>query len=328
MEIFHQKTNIDFVHTRWIGFWASGIVVGASIILLATRGLNYSIDFTGGTLVTVTYAQPEDIGGLRTTLEKAGYSSAAPQQFTGSNTFQIRIQAADAHDASAVDTFVKAMKDADPAREFRVDSRQFVGPTVGKHLFQQAVFATIFSMLGIVVYVAFRFSNPIWGISGVFALAHDVVAVAGLMSLLRLEFDLTLVAALLTLAGYSITDTIVVFDRIRERMTIYRKDTLDQQINASINETLSRTVITSLTVLLTLLVLLLVGGKVIHDFALCMTVGVIIGTYSSIAVATPIVYQWETARKPKLSPSPAPAAAAGPSPAPNPTGGKRGKHRR
>ena len=322
MEIFHERTQIDFVGKRWIGFWASALVVGAAVLLLATRGLNYSIDFTGGTLVTLTYAQAEDIGSVRGSLEKAGYASASPQQFTGTNTFQIRIHGDDAHDANAVEKFLEALKAADPGHPFTVDSRQFVGPTVGKHLFKQAVFATIFSMLGIVVYVAFRFANPIWGISGVFALAHDVVAVAGLMSLLRLEFDLTLVAALLTLAGYSITDTIVVFDRIRERMTIFRKDSLEVQINASINETLSRTVITSLTVLLTLIVLYFFGGKVIHDFAMCMTFGIVIGTYSSIAVATPIVYEWEHRRGALTPQSPEPVAAV-----PGP-GGKGRRNRR
>ena len=294
MEFFKQKTQYDFIGNRVPAFFISGALVVGSAALLLTKGLNYSIDFVGGNVVHVTYAQPQTIAELRTTLEKASYPDAVPQQFTGTQSFAIRIKARADADASAVERFLTALRAADPGREFRVDSQEFVGPTVGKHLYKQAVMAIIFSLAGIVVYVGFRFSNPVWGIAGVIALGHDVIGTAGLMSLLGLEFDLTLVASLLTLAGYSINDTIVIFDRMRERMGFARREGLVDLINHSVNETLSRTVITSGMVFLTVLTLLFFGGTVIHDFALCMTFGVFIGSYSTIAVATPLVYEWET----------------------------------
>jgi preprotein translocase subunit SecF len=294
MEFFKQKTQYDFIGNRVPAFFISGAVVVGSLALLMTKGLNYSIDFVGGNVVHVEYAQPQEIGPLRASLEKAGYSDAVPQKFTGTNSFAIRIKARADADASAVETFLAALRAADPSREFTVKSQEFVGPTVGAHLYKQAVMAILFSLTGIVVYVGFRFSNPVWGIAGVIALAHDVVGTAGLIVLLGLEFDLTLVAALLTLAGYSINDTIVIFDRMRERLSFARREPLPELINNSVNETLSRTLITSGMVFLTVLTLLFFGGTVIHDFALCMTFGVFIGSYSTIAVATPLVYEWET----------------------------------
>lgn len=294
MEFFKTKTQYDFIGNRVPAFFISGALVVGSAALLLTKGLNYSIDFVGGNVVHVEYAQPQEIGPLRATLEKAGYPDAVPQKFTGTNSFAIRVKARADADAGAVERFLTALRAADPGREFTVKSQEFVGPTVGRHLFKQAVMAILFSLTGIVVYVGFRFSNPVWGIAGVIALAHDVIGTAGLIVALGLEFDLTLVAALLTLAGYSINDTIVIFDRMRERMSFARREPLPQLINNSVNETLSRTLITSGMVFLTVLTLLFFGGTVIHDFALCMTFGVFIGSYSTIAVATPLVYEWET----------------------------------
>ncbi|MDE2292170.1 MAG: protein translocase subunit SecF [Elusimicrobia bacterium] len=310
MELFSHNSKFDFIGKRWIAFVISGVMTGGSVILLATRGLNKAIDFTGGYLVRVTYQSPQDIGGLRKDLVKAGYGDAEPQQFTGTESFQIRIKGTPgANEKDRVEEFVKALGASDPAHAFTVDSQEYVGPTVGQELFKKAVLATVFSMLGIVVYVAFRFSNPVWGLGGIVALAHDVLSMAGLMSLLRLQFDLTLVAALLTLAGYSMTDTVVVYDRIRERMTTHRKEDLGDCINASINAMLSRTILTSFTVFLTLVVLLIFGGRVIHDFALSMTFGVVVGTYSSVAVATPIVYEWERRKRPQLASGSTPGAS-------------------
>ena len=320
MEFFSQKTTFDFIGKRFVSYALSGTLIAVALGSLLTRGLHYSIDFVGGNVVHVKYEQPQDIGALRATLEKAGYPDAVPQQFTGTNSYNIRIKARADADAKAVDVFLEKLRAADPARAFTVESQEFVGPTVGKHLGRQAMFAVVFSLLGIVVYVAFRFSNPIWGLAGVIALAHDVTATAGLISLLGLEFDLTLVAALLTLAGFSINDTIVIFDRMRERMGIHRKEALSETINVSVNETLSRTIITSLTVFLTVLTLLFFGGAVIHHFAVAMTFGVFVGSYSTIAIATPLVYEWETRRRPVNStPEPQPEQAFK---------GKGGKRRR
>ncbi|MBI5594526.1 MAG: protein translocase subunit SecF [Elusimicrobia bacterium] len=294
MEFFTQKTQFDFIGKRFVSYALSGALIAVAVVSMATKGLNYSIDFVGGNVVLLKYQQPQDIATLRSALEKAGYPDAVPQQFTGTNSFNIRIKARADADAKTVETFLDKLRAADAAHTFSVESQEFVGPTVGKHLGRQALFAVVFSLLGIVVYVAFRFSNPVWGLAGVVALGHDVLATAGLISVLGLEFDLTLVAALLTLAGFSINDTIVIFDRMRERMTIHRREPLSETINVSVNETLSRTIITSLTVFLTVLTLLFFGGSVIHDFALAMTFGVFVGSYSTIAIATPLVFEWET----------------------------------
>ncbi|MBI3297508.1 MAG: protein translocase subunit SecF [Elusimicrobia bacterium] len=322
MEFFSEKTHFDFIGARFKSFAVFIVVVVGSLIVLAVKGFNYSIDFVGGSVVQLTYETPVEIGALRKTLESAGFPDAIPQRFTGTDAYQIRLKSrGEDQDATLVEEFLKKLAAADPAAKFRVDSQEFVGPTVGAHLFKQASFAIFFCLLGIVIYVGFRFANPVWGVAGVIALAHDVLATAGLVSLLGLEFDLTLVAGLLTLAGYSINDTIVIFDRIRERLTMNRREPLDQLLNISVNETLSRTIITSGLVFITVVTLLLFGGAVIHDFALCMTFGVFVGSYSTIAVATPMVYEWETRRggaRPALA---EPVVSAG--------GGKpHGKHRR
>ncbi|MEK9146540.1 MAG: protein translocase subunit SecF, partial [Elusimicrobiota bacterium] len=198
---------------------------------------------------------------------------------------------------------IAALERARPKSKFRVDKKDFVGPAVGKHLYRQALLAILLSLAGIVVYVAFRFSNLIWGLAGITALAHDVIVLLGLYSLLGSEMNLVLVAAVLTLAGYSINDTIVIFDRMREKMRVMRKEPLERIINESVNETLSRTFITAFTVFIAVVSLWLWGGSIIRDFAMGMTFGTIIGCYSTIAVASPLVFVFNA------RPSSAPALA-------------------
>ena len=295
IEIFHGRPHIDFVGNRWICFILSGALLGTSILLLATRGINYAIDFTGGSLLQLTYEAPQTVGGLRTDLAKAGYGEASVQHFTGTNTFAIRLKGDERESAAVVDDFLKSFASDDPAKKFRVDRKEYVGPTVGRHLFKQAMFAVVFSLVGIVVYVAFRFSNLVWGVAGILALGHDVLSMFGLFSLFQMEFDLVLVAAVLTIAGFSINDTIVIFDRMREKMRMSRGDLpLAQVINDSVNETLSRTIITSFTVLMTVAALTFLGGPVLFDFSSSLLFGLLVGSYSTIAIAAPIVYQWET----------------------------------
>lgn len=293
MEIFPQRPDFDFIGKRFACFTASAVLVAAALGLLATRGLNYGIDFTGGTVVQITYEAPQTLAELRSELAAVGFPQAIPQQFTGSNTFSVRLKSGEGESSQTVDEVVSRLQEKTPGKKFVVDQKEFVGPTVGRHLYKQAMFAVLFSLLGIVGYVAFRFSNPVWGVAGVLALAHDVVVLLGLFSLLQTEIDLVMVASVLTLAGYSINDTIVIFDRMRERMRILRREPLDRVVNLSINETLSRTLITSVTTFVVVLTLYLLGGAVIHDFAMALTVGIVVGTYSSIGVAAPLVYQWE-----------------------------------
>lgn len=320
MEIFPARPDFDFIGKRFACFTASGVLAAAALGLLAVRGLNYGIDFTGGTVVQITYEAPQTLAALRSELSAVGFPQAIPQQFTDSDTFSIRLKSEEGESSQTVEDLVSRLQESAAAKKFVVDQKEYVGPTVGRHLYKQAMFAVLFSLLGIVGYVAFRFSNPLWGVAGVIALAHDVVIMLGIFSLLRTEIDLVMVAAVLTLAGYSINDTIVIFDRMRENMRILRRESLDRVINLSVNETLSRTLITSVTTFVVVLTLFLLGGAVIHDFAMTLSVGILIGTYSSIGVAAPLVYQWELWQR---GGTPAPAAAGGQA-----AGGQKGKGRR
>lgn len=320
IEIFRSKTHIDFVGMRWAWFTISGLLVGGSILLMALRGLNYAIDFTGGAMIQLAYETPQSMESMRSDLAKAGFGDAAVQQFmsTKAPTFSVRLKAQQEQSAAVVDQFVNALQAADAAKKFKVERKEYVGPTVGKHLKRQAILAIVLSLLGIVVYVAFRFSNVIWGIAGIIALAHDVMSLFGFYALFRMEFDLVLVAAVLTIAGFSINDTIVIFDRMREKMRAQRGEApLREVINESINETLSRTIITSFTVIMTVMALTFLGGRVLFDFSSSMLFGLIIGSYSTIAIAAPIVYQWEMGGWKEKASSAIPGAAK-PAQAPQP----------
>jgi preprotein translocase subunit SecF len=299
-----KTPHVDWIQKRHLFFAFSGALLLGSLASIALRGFNYAIDFTGGTIVQLTYAKDKDLGSLRKDLHAIGHDEAMPQSFAGTNSFGIRLKGEQQLDAQSVETFVTKLQEADPSNAIRVDRKEYVGPTVGRHLKKQAVFALTLALIGIVVYVAFRFTNPLWGLAGLVALFHDVITTAGLFSILGREVDLVIVAAMLAIAGYSINDTIVIFDRMRERLRLYRRETLDQTINASINEMMSRTLMTNGCVIAVDLVLFFFGGPVLHDFATAMLWGGVIGTYSTIAVATPLVYQW-TAKN--AAPAPAPA---------------------
>jgi preprotein translocase subunit SecF len=293
MHLF-PKTHFDFLGKRWAFFVASAILLGGSIASLATRGIRYGIDFTGGTEIRVHFDNPIDLGKLRKAADKAGMPDAALQTYVGTEkpTFSIRIQSDIKTSAEKVDQLLNALAAQIPDNKMTIDSKDYVGPAVGRHLFQQALWAIILSLTGIIVYLGFRFANPVWGVAGIIALFHDVLATYGLFSILGAEVDLLIISAILTIGGYSIHDTIVIFDRMREKMRHMRRESLAQVMNESMNETLSRTVITSMTVLAVVTILYLFGGQVIHHFAMAMVFGTIVGTYSSIAVAAPFVYEW------------------------------------
>jgi SecD/SecF fusion protein len=282
--------SIDWISKRGAYFAFSGALMAVSLGALATKGFNYGIDFVGGTLVEVTYTQPKTLTQFRQDLEKAGYPEADPQSFSGTQSFAVRMKGSEKMDAAAMETFLQKLQAADSANAMRVDRKEFVGPSVGRHLKKQALLAISLAILAIIVYVAFRFSNPLWGAAGVVAMVHDVIATAGLFSLTGREVDLVIVAAFLTIAGYSINDTIVIFDRMRERMRHHRKESLSETINMSVNETLSRTLLTNANVLVVTLVLFFFGGEVIHNFALAMVFGGFVGTYSTVAIAAPLIY--------------------------------------
>jgi preprotein translocase subunit SecF len=197
---------------------------------------------------------------------------------------------------SIVETFVDKFKAA-AGEGLRVDRKEFVGPSVGRHLKRQALTAITLALLAIIGYVAFRFDNPLWGAAGVAAIAHDVLITAGVFSAFQLEVDLVIVAALLTIAGYSINDTIVIYDRMRDNMRHRRSDDIGTLINDSVNEMLSRTVITNGMVFTVVLALFLLGGSVIHNFAFAMLIGSIAGTYSTLAISMPLVFQFQKGRR-------------------------------
>lgn len=292
MHLF-PKTHIDFLGMRWKFFLISGLLLGGSLLSLVTRGVKYGIDFTGGTVVTVTFEKPLELSALRLAATKAGMQDPGLQQYTGSNTFVIRIQADVTQSAETIEKQLTSIQDTvGQDNKMRIDNKEYVGPAVGRYLFQQAILAIALSLALIILYLGFKFKDLIWGVAGIVALFHDVLATYGFFSIIGAEVDLLIISAILTIGGYSIHDTIVIFDRMREKLKIMRKEPLEKVMNESINETLSRTIITSSTVLVVVTILYLFGGKVIHHFALALVFGTIVGTYSSIAVATPLVYEW------------------------------------
>lgn len=283
-----SKTNIDFINKRFALFAISGLFVLMTVISLFTKGLNFGLDFRGGTLVQVKFEKPLEIKDVRQALE-ANKLDADIQSYTGRNAFAVRIKGKQ-ENVNEIGDKIKDALTASFGNTFTVEKLDYVGPTVGRDLTKKALWALILSLFGIILYLAFRFNNPLWGLMGVLALFHDVFVTTGFLSITAREVDLVTVAALLTIAGFSINDTIVIFDRMRENIKLYPRMAFKELINKSINETLSRTVITSLTVL-SAVVILYFGGYVINDFAFTMIVGIIAGTYSTVAIATPLLYQ-------------------------------------
>jgi preprotein translocase subunit SecF len=292
------KTNIDFIGKRNIAFLFSTLLTLVGIIALIQIGrgaANMGIDFAGGTAVQLKFEKPVKIDEARLLLEKNGFPEAELQEFTQGNKLLIRVKSASDKDGAqagaqerAAERIMAIFTQGFPDNKFVVDSSTEIGPAIGKELRQKALIAVIFSMIGIVIYIWMRFELR-FGIAAAIATFHDVFAVLGIFYLLDKEITLLIVTALLTLAGYSLTDTVVVFDRIRENLRLRRRDPLEQIINTGINQVLSRTIVVNLTTLLVLVALFFFGGEVIHDFSLALLLGVIVGTYSSIFVASPLL---------------------------------------
>ena len=284
MQIFKGKFNIDFMGKRYITVALSSVLLVIAIGSLVSKGLNLGIDFTGGTLIEVGYPQPVELGAVRSALSDSGFEQAQAQHFGGSRDVLIRIAPREGKGSAQLSEDVLA---ALRTQGTNVDMRrvEFVGPQVGEELTEQGALAMIYALIGILIYIMIRFQ---WRFApgAVAALVHDVLIIVGFFSLLQIDFDLTVVAALLAVIGYSLNDTIVVFDRIRENFRKMRKRTSMEVVNASINQTLARTLVTSITTLLVLVSLFVFGGEVIHSFSLALILGVVIGTYSSIFVAS------------------------------------------
>jgi len=299
MQLF-KKTNFDFVGKRYYAYAFSGVLLIAGIVsLVAHKGPRLGIDFTGGSLVQIGFTKPVPLGDIRSTVTGAGYGDAELQQSEDGKTLMIRAQqgkgSADSLSRQLQQLFVAKFPDAiDPNPSTSIQRAEYVGPAVGNQLADQAQQAVGVATLLIILYVAFRFRSWLWGFCSIVAVVHDVVSIIGIFSILNKEITVTVVAGILTLAGYSMNDTIVIYDRMRENLRLSRKESLKDIINRSINETLSRTVMTSMTVMISLLVLFFFGGNVIHDFAFAMLWGVFVGSYSSIFVAAPIIYEWQS----------------------------------
>jgi len=295
------KTNIDFIGKRKFAFILSAVLVGLgmfTVVQLWRGQANMGIDFAGGTSVQLKFEKPFQLDRARQALESNGFKDSELQQFTEGNKLLIQIKKAVAGERVAdkiLAIFTKEFAD----NKFVVDSTTEIGPKVGKSLRDDALVAIFFAAIGMIIYIAWRFEFS-FGLAAAIATFHDVLAVLGIFYIMGKEVNLLLVTALLTLAGYSLSDTVVIYDRIRENLRLRTRDPLDQVMNSSINEVLGRTVVTGITVLLVLVALFFFGGEVLHDFSLALIIGMLIGTYSSIFVASPIVYEWRKGKKVKI----------------------------
>ncbi|MGM0593955.1 MAG: protein translocase subunit SecF [Pseudomonadota bacterium] len=284
MQLFNKETQINFLGLRKPAMMLSLLLILVAIGSIATRGFNFGIDFTGGTIIEVGYTESAELSQIRDILAEQGYDDAVVQHFGAATEVLIRIAPREGvTSAELSDQLFAALKAEEPAVERR--RVEFVGPQVGEELTNDGGLAMIYALIGILIYVALRFEYR-FAVGSVAALVHDVILTLGLFSLLQLEFDLTVLAAVLAVIGYSLNDTIVVFDRIRENFRKVRKGSSEEVVNTSLNQTLSRTLMTSFTTLLVLLALFYFGGEVIHGFATALLIGVLVGTYSSIYVAS------------------------------------------
>lgn len=286
LQLIPADTKIPFMAMHKLNFAISALMVLLSVALVTVSGLNFGIDFRGGILLDVRSDGPADIAGMRAKLNTLDVGEVALQQFGAGDTFLIRVQKQEGGEASQQAAIAKVKEALGPGLEYR--RVEVVGPQVSQELLRHGIYALVAALLSIMVYVWFRFEWQ-FGVAAVIAELHDIVSTVGLFALFGLEFNLTSVAALLTLAGYSINDTVVVFDRVRENLRKYKSMPLRELLDLSINQTLSRTIMTSATTLLAVLALYFFGGEVLRGFSIAMIWGVVIGTYSSIFVAAAIL---------------------------------------
>lgn len=289
-EIIKQGTKIDFLGWARLYFLISGLVILGSLVLIFGKGFNYGVDFSGGTVVQVSFEKVPNIETMRNVLNNAVTGSVSIQNFGGERDFIIKAEQT-SDDLQAVastiqNTLIEKMGAEGGVTIERVEQ---VGPQVGKDLKHKALLAVIYAVIGILIYIAIRF-QLIYGIGAIIALVHDVIITLAVIIIANISFDLTVLASVLTVVGYSLNDKIVVFDRIRENAKGNPDKPLMQIMNKSINETLSRTILTSVSTLLALFALYFFGGEVIHGFSLAMIVGIIVGTYSSIGIASASVF--------------------------------------
>ena len=300
MKLLPAETNINFIGARWAALVLSAALLIGAVVLTAKDGLNFGIDFAGGTMIEVRVSPVPELETVRRDLNALGLGSISIQEFGQPDDLLIRLPQQDppspggfgrtSAGPDAQKAAIGAVRDMLDNGFESVDYRrvEFVGPQVGEELKQQGLYAVLFSLIGILAYIWFRFEWQ-FGVAAIIALAHDSILTIGLFALTQLEFNLSTVAAILMIAGYSINDTVVVFDRIREKLRKYKKMPLPELFNLAVNKTLGRTLMTSVTTLLALIALYSFGGEVIRDFVIALIFGIVIGTYSSVFIAAPVL---------------------------------------
>jgi preprotein translocase subunit SecF len=295
LSIVPANTKFDFVSRRRLAYPLSALLIILSIGAFLTQGLNFGIDFRGGILVEIKTEGPANVAELRATVGDLGLGEVQVQEFGAPDDVLIRIQQQDGAEAEQVQA-INVLKEAlgDQVSEYR--RTEFVGPTVGAELISSAIWAVVLAIGAILIYIWFRFEWQ-FGVGAVIALTHDVLTTIGLFAFTQLEFNLATVAAILTIAGYSINDTVVIYDRVREELRRYKKLDMPAVLNLAVNRTLSRTFMTSVTTLIALIALAIFGGSIIRDFAYAMIWGVIIGTYSSVFIAVPVLLALNLSRE-------------------------------
>jgi len=299
---FFTSLDIDFIGSRYKFFIVSGLLLLVTTFALIYRGgPSYAIDFTGGIFMQISFQDKVALQDVRKTMEESGISSFELQSSGNTDNIVMLRAKKNRESLEEFENLVKnSISSRFPGNVIKVEKVEYIGPSVGKHLARQAIYAFLFALLGMIVYVAFRFKSSLWGVASVIGILHDVIISFGFLVLVNKETNITIVAALLTLAGYSINDTIVLFDRIKENMRFVVKEDFSAIINKSINEVLVRTVVTSFTVFVIACSLFFFGGEVIHNFAYVMIIGTVLGVFSSVFVCAPLVYEWEIRRSKRL----------------------------
>lgn len=293
--------KIDFMGKRGLWVTISAVLSLVAVLSLAIRGLNYAVDFTGGTVIEASFKESADLADVRTRLEKAGLKGPMVQNFGSSREVLIRLAPQEGATNKDIKDKVMGAINSGASNTAEMTRIEFVGPQVGDDLAEGAVLALLMATLGILIYVAWRFEWR-FSLGAILATLHDIVMILGIFSLFQWDFDLSVLAAVLAVMGYSLNDTIVVFDRIRENFRKIRRADTVEVVNLSINETLSRTLMTSFLTLLTVMAMAIWGGEVIHNFALALIIGIVVGTYSSIYVASALAVKLGISRADMLVP--------------------------
>ncbi len=294
MELIRPNTHFNFIGMKKITLWISAAAILVTFASLVYHGgLKYGVDFAGGLLIQLKFAKHVDISEIRSAMVAMGHQDANVQKFGAENEFLIEVKKTSGNLEEMSKSIQGSLKERFQDRGLEVRSVEAVGPRVGKDLRTKAIWAVGFSLFGIMIYVAYRFQKISYGLGGVVSLFHDIIVTYGAISVLNLEYNLSLMAVILTIIGFSINDTIVIFDRVRENAKKMKRADLMTVFNESINECLGRTILTTGTVMISVLILFFFAGQVLHEFTIALIVGITTGTYSTVYIASPVVLFWE-----------------------------------